>query len=127
MDSYQSGLLIAVFVTSLLMALSWGIDRLYLQEARKVDIGENARKVWGVLILAIGATLFIFFTLPSNIAWPTFIGLLIVVSVSGLLDLVLHWAFATVKLQGKVANLEKKNQQLGGQVADMAGVARGQE
>jgi len=127
MDSYQSGLIIAAFVTALLMALSWGIDRLYLQEVRRVDIGENARKVWGVLILAIGATLFIFLTLPPNIAWPTFIGLLIVVGVSGLLDLVLHWAFATVKLQGKVAELEKKNQQLDGQVTGMAGIARGQE
>ena len=101
MDGFQNALTIATLGTILLMGASFGADRLWLQTVHRINVGENFRKVWGVLILAIGAAIFLFKAFPSDIALAVFAGLCCVTGLSGLADLLLHWAWSHAQLRKK--------------------------
>lgn len=100
---YLVSLLLATAAACGLMFLSFVLDRIILQEHLKKDIKENARKVWGVSLLAVGAAIFLFLAFPSSVAVPAYIGLFVVAGVSGPFDLLLHGGWKVVQRLEKAA------------------------
>lgn len=105
---YLVSLLLATAAACGLMFLSFVLDRIIFQEHLRKDIKENARKVWGVCLLAVGAAIFIFLAFPSSIAVPAYIGLFVVAGVSGPFDLLLHGGWKIVQKLEKAAIQERE-------------------
>ena len=119
MDSFQNALTVATAITVALMLASFGLDRLLLQDTYYFNVGENARKVWGVCILAVGSAIFLFKSLPFDVALITFLGLCCVIGLSGLADLLLHWAYSHAQLQREAKETAKETEALKGKIADL--------